>query len=164
MPQLTDPMTALESLEPAIRRGAVTMQPCDVHEDLQVLLDRPDGVNVRITYAKINQDGAVEGIAILTPVEPIEGVATFGLGYAVAERFRGRGVASDIVTKAIDEFRIGMARNGLTEFYVEAIVGVNNAPSNAVARKLLSDNPKEGTDSISGEPILAYVKLIKSED
>lgn len=163
VPQLTDPMDALESLEPAIRHGAVTMQPCEVHDDLQVLLDRPDGASLRITYAMISGAGIVKGIAIFTPVEPIDGVVTFGLGYAVAQQFRGEGLAAEIVTKAIEELRNGMARNGLREFYLEAIVGTNNAPSNAVARRVISDSPKDGTDAISGEPILAYVKLVRSQ-
>jgi hypothetical protein len=160
VPQLTDPMNALKSLEPAIKRGAVTLQPCELHKDLRVLVDYPDGVTLRITYAKVNKAGKVEGIALLGPAEPIDGVHAFGLGYAVAEEYRGSGLAAELATKAIEEFRHGMARNGLQRFYVEAIVGVNNHASNAVARRVLSADPKPGMDSISGEPILAYVKLV----
>lgn len=154
-------MNALRSLEPAIRRGLVVMQPCELHRDLQVLRDVPDGITPRFTYAKVSAAGTVEGIAMLGVSEPIDGVPTFGLGYAIAEPFRGNGLAAEIANKAIEEFRNGAARNGLIRFFIEAVVGINNGASNATARKIFPDAPRPGTDAISGQPILAYVKVIE---
>lgn len=44
----------------------------------------------------------------------------------------------------------------MKSFYVEAVVGKDNLASQRVASKIISDVPVAGTDSESGEPILAY--------
>ncbi len=134
------------------------LRPCELHPELQVLVDHPNGV-LRLTYAKVEK-GRVQAVALFVPAEPVGGVPCFGVGYAVAEATRGRGVAAKTVQNAIDELRNGLKRNGQPRFYVEAIVARTNAASNRIAARLLSDTPSEGTDSVSGEPIYQYLKLI----
>ena len=154
MPEITNPMDGFVSLRAALKRGAVEMQPCEVYPDMEVHVDRPLG-ELRITYALRSSNGDLEAMASYVPVDPIDAVRCFGIGYAVAEHLRGRGLAQRVVAQSLEELRTGLSRNGVGPFHVEAIVATSNAPSNAVARKLLSEEPEEGTDEHSGEPILS---------
>jgi hypothetical protein len=156
---MTNPMDALVSLQSALDEDRVTMRACDIHPDMKVLLDHPMG-ELRLTYASV-AGGIVQSIAVFVTAEPVNGVPCFALGYAVIEAMRGRGLAKDIVVKAMAEMQKGLKRNGMREFYVEAVVGTSNIASNRLANRLLSDSPKLGTDATSGEPIFQYLKLLK---
>jgi hypothetical protein len=77
---MTNPMDALVSLQGALDAGTVRMRACEIHSDVKVLVDYPDG-DPRITYAKVTA-GLVQSIAIFVMAEPIQNVACFGLGCA----------------------------------------------------------------------------------
>jgi hypothetical protein len=162
MPEMTNLMDALVSLQAALDAGTVQMRECDIHPDLKVLLDHPAG-EIRLTYARIVA-GIVQAITIFVPAEPVGHIPCFSLGYAVIESMRGRGLAKETVMKAMDEMLKGLKRNGIRKFYVEAIVATSNVASNRLARRLLSDSPSDGTDAISGDPIFQYLKLFKCGD
>ncbi|WP_455233490.1 GNAT family N-acetyltransferase [Geopseudomonas aromaticivorans] len=157
MPVMTDPMNALIDLQKAVRKGFAT-QPGEINPALRVVFDKPEG-HARITYARIEQ-GRVKALAIFLMVEPIDGIACLQVGYAVPEFYHGRGWATEIVEQGIQELRKGMGRNGGKQFYVEAIVGKDNLASQRVAAKIFPDAPRETTDSVSGEPALAYTRLV----
>lgn len=154
---IADPMVSLNELQKAIRRGMPT-RPTEAGTTIRLVVDKPAGVH-RYSYAKI-EHGRVKSIAILVHHEPINGIPCFNLGYAVPDAYRNRGWAKDILEKAIEEMRRGLGRNGGTSFYVEAVVSRDNIPSQHVASKVISGSPVEGIDSESGEPILAYTRLI----
>ncbi len=160
MPELTNPMDALRTLQPAIDRGEVHLQPCTLHKDLWVLLDFPNG-EPRTTYAAL-ENGVVQCIVQFVPAERIEGLPCLSLGCATMEGARNRSLATGTLTKAIEEMRSGLKRIGIGRFYVEAVVSTSNEPSQKVAARVVSPQPTAGTDDISGEPILQYVKLISS--
>ena len=156
---MVDPMDAPLKLQEAIDRDVVRLRPGDVYPDLGVWMDKPAG-RPRLTYAKTT-GRTVEGIALFVHTDPIDGIPCFQTGYAVIETIRRKGVGSDIVTKGIEEMKNGLRRNGVKEFYVEAVVGVGNVASNKLAKRLLSDTPEEITDELSGEQAFQYLKLIK---
>lgn len=156
--QIADPMEALVSLQQAVRRESVTAQPAVLARGISVLVDQPNGV-LRYTYARI-EHGRVKAIAIFIPHEPINGVPCFNLGYAVPETYRNRGWASEIVEQGIQELRHGLARHGVTSFYVEAVIGQDNLASQRVAHRVISDSPVGGTDSESGQPIFAFTRHV----
>lgn len=135
------------------------MRKCDVHPELQVHVDYPLGDLASHMPTSVN--GQVQSIALFTPAEPIDAVPCFGVGYAVLEAQRGRGLAARTVVNAIEELQNGLRRDGVKRLYVEAIVSTSNDASNKLARRLLSDAPATGTDSESGEPILQYARLIE---
>jgi hypothetical protein len=56
--------------------------------------------------------------------------------------------------------RHGLALQGRSDFYVEAVVGVDNRPSQRVAEKVISDAPTAVQDQVSGEPALQYIRRI----
>lgn len=158
MPQMTDPMNALVSLQQALNQRSVFLQPCEIHKELRVLADQPNGRS-RITYAKMNKE-IVEAVALVVLTEPIEGVPCFQLGYAVIESMRRQKLASSTVAQAVDELRNGMRRQGVAQFYLEAVVSPSNVPSNKLAQRLLSDSPVSCNDVFSGEPALQYLRKV----
>lgn len=159
MPEMADPMNALASLQVAIDKGIVQLQPCSIHSDLKVLADQPTG-KLRLTYANIS-NGKVLAISLFAFTAPIDGVPCFNVGYAVVESMRNKGLAADILAKSIEELRNGFMRNGAKKIYLEAVVAVSNTPSNKVAKKVLSDTPTQCTDAYSGQPALQYIRLIE---
>ncbi len=155
---MTDPMNALEQLQIALDKGVVQLTPCEIHKELGVIADQPNGTP-RFTYALMKK-GKVQGVSLFALAEPIEGLPCFNIGYAVIENVRGKGIASELVRKGIDKLRNGFKRNGIAEFYIEAVVSVTNEPSNRLASKLISDTPKSGSDCFSGEESFQYVRKV----
>jgi hypothetical protein len=151
-------MNALVQLQIALDNRLVTLHPCEIHNDICVIADRPNGVP-RYTYAKIN-DGKVQSIALFALTEPIEGIPCFQMGWATLESMRGRGLATETTIKAVDELRNGLRRHGADRFYLEAIVSDSNQPSNKLAKKLLSNAPKNCIDVFSGEPAVQYLRML----
>jgi len=115
----------------AVDQQIVDLNPCDLHKDISVIADRPTGV-LRYIYAKINV-GQVESIALFVLIEPIKGIPCFQMGWATIESMRGRGLATEVTTKGLDELRTGLKRNGVKQFYLEAVISESNQPSNALA-------------------------------
>lgn len=158
MPVLVNPMDALKSFEPALRSGEINVQPGEIDPTIGVHLDRPNG-EPRFTYARF-RNGALAAIAIISLAEPFEGLPCFQMGYAVPQHLRKRGLAKDIARAAIAEFTAGMNRNGITAFYIEAVVGQKNIGSQKVANTIWGEPVKDGLDEHSGEPILQYLMKI----
>ena len=154
-------MDAFKTFEPALRRGEIAVQEGDVHPDILVHFDRPNGES-RFTYVKVS-GGSVTAMAIIIPAESLKGTPVFQIGYAVAQHLRKRGVGKAITRAAVDEFTAGMARNGVKSFFLEAIVGVNNIGSQKVAAAIIGGPTKEVSDENSGEAALQYMKEIRSD-
>ncbi|USR63647.1 GNAT family N-acetyltransferase [Providencia stuartii] len=121
-----------------------------------MLQDTPEG-NQRLTYALID-DGVVKGTVVFIFAPPLNGEHCFGMAYSVAENFRKQGVGSDLVKRCLEEFKSGM-KGKVKSYYIEALVGTNNIPSQKIASKLLSQTPKQTTDKVSGLPALHYTRL-----
>ena len=153
---MTDPHHALVSFQRAFKAGQIRLQKGDIDPDLYVHLDVPAPGVYRFSYVRLD-NGVVRAFATLVRVEPIEGLPCFQVGYAVPERFRGRGRATDVLSSAIAELQNGMARNGHKRIAIEAIVGIDNPASMKVAERVLGGAPKEVTDEFSGKPALQYV-------
>ncbi|KQW19775.1 hypothetical protein ASC85_07960 [Pseudomonas sp. Root401] len=156
--QIADPMDALVSLQREVRRGMPT-HPTGLGSEVRVVLDQPNGVT-RYTFARI-QHGRVKAIALFVHHEPIDGIACFNIGYAVPEAYRQRGWAKQILEAGIQELSAGLGRHGITQFYIEAVVGKENIASQRVASAVLASEPTEGIDSESGQPVFTYTRLIK---
>lgn len=158
MPDMVDPSDSLISFQDAFTKKQITLSSCVVHPEMKVLLDNAEGTP-RITYALLDGE-KIKGIAIYVPVEAIDGMPCFGLGYAVAEQYRKQGVATEIVQKSLDEMRTGFKKS-LPKFYVEAIVGIDNRASNKVASKLIAETPIACNDTYSGKPAQQYLRFLE---
>lgn len=155
---MTDPLDSLVSFQQAFDDRELQRQRGEIDRKLFVHADRPQG-EVRLSYAYVHRK-TITALAIAVRTEPIEGIPCFQLGVAVPEAHRGQGRAKLIVEAAIAEMKNGLARNGIRVFYVEAIVGAHNAPSQRVAAATISDAPKEVTDQFSGLPAYQYLRKV----
>lgn len=121
---------------------------------LSVLVDHPGG-RPRFIYLTI-EGGLVTGLAILAMVDVVAGEPCFQLGVAIPHDYRGQGRAKNIVRAALAELRHGFAKNNLSAIHVEAVVGVDNIPSQRVVAACLLVDPLAITDQVSGLPALHY--------
>lgn len=158
MPGMTDPTDALTSFQQALLAGEIDLQRGSADRDLYVHADRPNG-ELRLSYVRL-EGSTVIAFANFVWCDPIEGEPCFQIGYAVPLAFRGRGLARDAVTAAIAEMQIGLTRNGIATFHIEAIVGADNAASQRVAQQTISPTATTITDEVSGEPALQYVRKV----
>jgi hypothetical protein len=157
--EMVDPLNTLAKLQGAINSGLVVLRPGDVYTDLGVWMDEPEG-KTRLTYAR-SIDGKVAALAMFAHNGSIGNAPCFQTGYAVIQSMRRQGLATDLVSKGIQEMRNGFGRQGAKRFYVEAVVGATNEASNKLASRLLSNSPENITDEFSGEPAFRYVKLVE---
>lgn len=160
MPVMTDPMDALIDFRRAIAQRVIRVQPADLHPDVFVHFDQPAGVP-RFTYA-LFEGGEVTAVALLALTEPIEGVPTFQLGYAVMESRRGSGSAQRIAKAAIDEICRALRRNGIPKLYFEAVVDPENMVSLHIAEKVIGGPRTECIDHHSGVPAVQFQRLVDS--
>jgi hypothetical protein len=72
------------------------------------------------------------------------------------ERAPPQGWGRKVAISAIDDFKQGMVRAGVTSFYLEAVVGIDNVASQRIAACGISPSPKDITDNVSGLPALHY--------
>lgn len=153
---MTDPMESLKSLQDAVISEIVQLHPCELHPDIKVLLDHPNGTP-RFTYALIEKK-KIQAIALFVLTEPIEGTPCFQIGYAVIEKMRQRGIGQRVLEKAIAEHTHGLSRTAMKEFYLEAVVSTSNEASNKIANKLMSAPVKCDKDIYSGEQAYQYLR------
>ncbi|MEC5292480.1 hypothetical protein VSX64_17800 [Aurantimonas sp. C2-6-R+9] len=156
MSNMTNPSDALAGFQSAYIDDAISIQRAERYPGVFVHVDQPNGTT-RYTYAEIQAD-VVNAVALLILTEPVEGVPCFQLGYAVREDCRQEGKAHAIVAAAIDEIVVGLSRNGITNLYVEAVVGRDNVHSHRVAEQALGQKKTDCTDHDTGEPASQYLR------
>ncbi len=159
MPGMTDPHDALISFQEALLAGEIDLSRGAVDRDLYVHKDGPAPGEHRLSYVRL-EGLTVTAFANFVRSPPINGQLCFQIGYAVPKAYRGRGLAKDIASAAITELQIGLGRNGIQTFHIEAVVGVENAASKRVAEQVISATGVAITDEQSGEPALQYVRKV----
>lgn len=159
---MIDMMQGLEALDDAIRSNLIPLNKVEsgrMFPELTVVFDEPDGY-LRISYAFI-KGRQVRAYAMFLSTEPMDGVPCFQLGYAVRPEYRGHGLGSEIVRKAIEELYSGL-KGSMPAFYIEAVVDRNNFVSQRIAEKHLSEDAIEVSDGYSGEPAIAYIRFMEA--
>jgi hypothetical protein len=157
---LPNPHDAMQSLEQAIACGEVSLQKGKVDPTLWMTIDKPNG-ELRLTYVRLEASKVV-ALVMAIPCDPYESKPCFNLGYAVAEPSRRKGYAKEIVRAAIAEMQRGFGGAGMSEFYVEAIVGETNLASIRVAEEVLSSTFNSKPDGFTGVPIRQYLVRISA--
>lgn len=162
MAAMTDPHEGLVSFQAALNDGSVRLHRCATDSDLYVHIDQPTPEITRYTYTRIAKPVVSTGISILVMVEPYDGIPCFQVGYAVPEKFRGQGKATDILQASIKELRAGLSRSGAKmPIYVEALIDAENAISNRVAEKVMGPRVKETVDDMTGTPAFQYMLKVQ---
>ncbi|GFM85883.1 hypothetical protein PSCICO_12820 [Pseudomonas cichorii] len=156
MVTMADPLQALISFQQDVRRR-LPVVPTERYRGTYVIRDELNE-KVRYTYLKI-EHGRVKAIAMFVTVGLVEGIPCFQMGYAVPVTYRNRGWATQIIKEGIDELQRGFSAHGHGDFYVEAVVGMDNIASQHVAQKVLGQSSPI-TDGPSGQSALAYMKRI----
>lgn len=161
MPSMTDMMPALQSYQAALSADEFDPPPSRAFTDdrLHLFTDIANG-KMRLTYSRVDDDGIVTAFLSVLLVEPLDGMICVAVGYAVPEQFRGQGRATEILSAVVKELSHGFHQGGHKGIAIEAVISVDNAASIAVARKVLSETPKEIKDSVSGLPALQFVRKI----
>lgn len=157
MPSMIDPMDSLKFLQQAIDENFISFLPCDIHSEVVVHSDTPNDTP-RFTYAIL--DGQVaQSVALFVLTQPVEGVHCFQMGWATIKAIRGKGLATNVVSKGLAELKNGMKQNGIEKFYIEAIIAESNTESIKIATRLFSKEPRQCTDSYSGASALQFLKF-----
>jgi hypothetical protein len=156
---MTAPTNALQSFQQALLHGGIQLQPGVLDKGIHVYFDRPKGGS-RFTYVRL-AGTTVTAFVEFASCEAVEGTPCFAVSYAVPEACRNQGRAKDAIRAAISEMQHGLGRIGLSVFYVEAIVGADNKPSQRVAEQVISDTPVAVTDKVSGLPAFQYARKVE---
>src|SRR4051795_6646457 len=99
--EMADPHLGLLSFQQAMSARLIDPRPAKYDRGLLLFIDQPDE-NMRITYA-LADGGVVKGTVQFVAAESYEREPRFSVGYAVAERFRGQGIATDLLTRSIND-------------------------------------------------------------
>ncbi len=78
------------------------------------------------------------------------------------KKFQKQGRAKEILVVAIADMQAALARNGMPEFYIEAILGADNMASRKIAEQVISNGPEAITENLSGLPAFKYVRKVTS--
>ncbi len=112
---------------------------------------------MRVGYVRL-EGNTVRIFCNLVACDPIKGEPCFQIGYAVPEIYRRQGRARNDVSAAVRGMDVGLGGNGISTFYVEAVVGADNLAPRRVAETVISPTAAEITDALSREPALQYVR------
>lgn len=160
MSAMTDPTPSMVSMEQILRVGGMRLEPGHLDPKLGTFFDLANG-KPRFSYAYRDGD-TITAFATLIVVDQIDGLPIFHAGMAVPPAYRRQGRAKAILKAAIAELAAGLGRAGEPPFYVEAVVGIGNEASNAVCRSVLTEDPEEIVDSVSGQPALHYIRKVET--
>jgi len=160
MSELTDPFAAFRSFQAAHAAGQIDLHRGRIDRNLFVHRDAPNGAQ-RFTYVRF--DGATATCMVEFVVcDPVNGSPCFNVGYAVDPAYRSRGLAKQLLPAAIAEMQLEFGGAGLPDFYVEAIVGLDNIASQKVAASGITQDRIEGIDGESGLPMYQYLKKFET--
>jgi ribosomal protein S18 acetylase RimI-like enzyme len=150
-------MVALENLQKALGDGIALME-CELNPGIDLVPDYPPGEQ-SMSYAKIER-GFVQALAVLVPIEPIDGVPCFAITFAVSGQCQRRGLAREMIEVAIAELRHGLGRNGIIKFYIEALVPADNLPAQKVASSAISQDYHDIAMAESETKAIQYLRLV----
>jgi RimJ/RimL family protein N-acetyltransferase len=152
----------MKSFQQELKRGSIEVQAARTDPSLFVHLDAPNGPpEYRFTYVRL-KGKTVTAMVIFAAQPPEDGKPYFAVGYAVPKRFQRQGRAKDILVAALADMQAGLYRNGIREFYIEAIVGADNVASRKIAEQVISAAPEAITEGNSGLPAFKYVRKVAS--
>lgn len=158
MSSIVDPYPAFLSFKKAYVAKQITCISGRVHSEIVVHVDNPTPDSHRITYAILSK-GKPVAFAVYAPADPMPDGPCFQIGYAVEKSLRNNGLATQIISKSIDEMVNGF-KPSFKKFYIEAIVGETNIASQKLAQKFICSTPNKIVDKESCEPAFQYLREV----
>ena len=155
---MTDPASALALFQEAFGQSQIPVQPGRLDPALLFAPDRPNG-RPRFNYMR-SDSRTLKALVMFAQNGTEDGHPVFNVGYAVAESFRGQGLAKSTLAAALAELTDGMGAAGIPCIHVEAVIDVDHAVSQRVAKTIFTDAPIRIIDSISGLPALHFTRKI----
>lgn len=155
---LPDIAAAPQSFQQALDAGGISLQAGALDRHLFVYMDLPNA-EARLTYVRLDRRKVTAKVQFVR-CDAVEGEPCFNVGWAVPEELRGQGRADEAFIAAAQELRHGLARNGISAFWVEGIVGTDNTASQRAAERVISAPVSTSTDSQAGVPVVQYMRRI----
>ena len=154
---MADPHAGMVSFQECLQKGILKLARVGDHLNLFSHFDVPAPGVGRLTYARLSEDGRTvcAFLACIMNGE-VDGFPCVAVGYAVPEKLRNRGAAKKILADVIQDQINQARRNGFPAVYIEAVVDVNNLPSQRVASATLGVDRESITDVASGRPAFRY--------
>ncbi|MEZ8990125.1 GNAT family N-acetyltransferase [Vibrio breoganii] len=143
---------AFEQFQKAINNNLISLDKCETHDDLVMHFDQPGG-QARFTYAMKATGTRIKAYCVAVSGDQYKDKVCFDVGVATFKKFRNQGHATTVLTKAIDELKHCLARNGINEFYIELKVDKDNQASHKLCRKFADEE-------IETEQGINYLKLV----
>ena len=161
--QMADPHAGMVSFEKGLKKGILQLYPVRPHNDLYSHFDVPTPGTRRLTYVRLDIDRKTV-LAFLSCLMngEVDGMPCVAVGYAVPERFRGKGAAKQLLRDVIKDQALMAGRNGFPAVYIEAVVDVANKPSQRVAETVLGVERENITDVHSGRPAFRYTLRVET--
>lgn len=155
MPTMPSPMDGLLSFQQALNDGMpVNKLDADYIERYD---ENSDGK--RYSYAKV-VTGKVLALATFGQEQPINHVDCYSVNYSVNEKYRGRGLAVEVVNRGIKELKKHFSQSKTRSFYVDAIIDETNVYSINIAKKLFPGSGQKMLDFNSGVSSLYFQRLV----
>lgn len=158
MSSMTDPMNALDQFQTAFEMGLIPVQAGRLDQSIWFA---HDSVNGKARFSYMRARGKTLTVLVMFVQNGVEdGNPIFSIGYAVADEYRGRGLAKSTFLAALRELSTGLASANVPAIQVEAVISPSNFASQAVAMAVFHHKPSSITDSESGEPALLFSQKV----
>lgn len=155
--QMADPHLGMVSFQECLRKGILRLAPVGKHLDLFSHVDEPAPGERRLTYVRLSKDGlTVKAYVSCIMNGQVDGFPCIAVGYAVPEELRNTGAAKQILKDVVQDHISQAKRFGVGVIYVEAVVDVDNLPSQRVAAAVLGGQQERITELESGRPAFRY--------
>lgn len=109
------------------------------------------------TYAMIKNEQVI-AVCIYIYDKRYKGLPLFSLSYAVEEKYRQKGLCSELIAKSLDYLQDELT---IRDYYVATYVSMKNTVSQKLSRRFIDKNNTIIVDSVTGENQYRYLKLIK---
>jgi hypothetical protein len=157
---MTAPLDAIHGLaarQVALLSGELNLRPCRSHAALHACA-RTDTAGPALCYILVEDGTTVTAMVNFRPREAIEDTPAYNIELSVPEERRRQGRGQEAVDAALLELRHELARVGVTDFHVEAIVEMDNAASLRIAENSISETRTHPTDLYTGRPAFRYLR------
>lgn len=154
---MVDPHDGYVSFQEALLAGTINVVETSSGSGVFAHFDEPAKGVSRLTYVRLGEDRCTVTAFVAAVLNGRVGQhICVALGYAVPERFRNEGRASELVSFVIRDSAKQAGRLGHKKIYVEAVIDVENAASIRVAEKTFAVEPEKIIDRASKKPAYRY--------